>query len=189
MEGLLIGNADDAHTAELCGCDVDDVRAYHDLFFDVKPRLMTPGWVVAQLFQGSLYGALNPRDRIAQLHRVAWLGGYEIFTAFYTGRKSPEILGQVVALRDDILVKQSMLASMCIAMGGENSVELLKISIETTQRQVAETASGGNEEMANAMMGFLQSIPLTVADPTDASNVTLPAREPRSTLYQVQSEV
>ncbi len=187
VEGMLLGEGTNEYVASLNGCGPEDVQAYHDLFFDVRHRLQQPGWVVGQLFQGSLYQQLNPRDRIAQLHRVAWLGGIEVFESFYTGRYDPEIRDAMVLRIRDMMSKQTLLASGCGGGSGELNLELMRLFIDDTNKTVADTVSGGgqNKELGEAVMGFLSSMTLQVADPKLPANLTLPAREPRAVDYHV----
>lgn len=183
VEGLLLTGANNDLVAQMIGCDPVDVQAFHDLFFDVRQRLDKPGWVVAQLFGGTLYGSVNPRDKVAQLHRVAWLGGPEIFLSFYSGRWSPEIGRSLNDIIRGVLAKSSLLASMCMVGRDELNIDVLRVFLESTQDDIAKVAANGSEEQAAAIIGFIRSVPLTVADPTDPSNLKLPAREKRAFEY------
>lgn len=191
IEGMLLAGAESAYTASLVGCAPEDIHAYHDVFFDVKPRLHQPGWVVSKLFQGALYQNLNPRDRIAQMHRIAWLGGVEIFEAYYTGRRVNGIKEQLVDLIRDMMSKQTLLHVGCVGGGDEVKMDLLRIFIDDTNQKIAETVQGSLNDKASgeAIMGFLNSMSMRVVDPTDPANLTLPAREPRAAEYMIQSGV
>jgi hypothetical protein len=191
VEGLLLAEGIDEYIADLNGCAPEDIRAYHDLFFDVRPRVKQPGWVVSQLFQGSLYQSLNPRDRTAQLHRVAWLGGIEVFESFYTGRYDDSIREAMVLRIRDMMSKQTFLASGCSGGSGELNLELMRLYIDDTNKTIANTVAGGgkDKELGEAVMGFLSSMSLKVADPKDPANLALPAREPRASDYKAPIEV
>ncbi len=180
---MILADSNDDTIANLAACDSADIQAFHDLFFDVRSRLMKPGWVVAQLFGGSLYGSINPRDRVAQLHRIAWLGGQDIFLSYYSGDWNPTLATDMSDLIKSVLAKQSLLASMCMVGRDEVNIDVLRVFLETTKEDVARTAAGGDEEQSRAILGFLKSIPLTVADPTDERNLTLPAQEKRAHEY------
>ncbi len=183
VEGLLLGGAEVDKIAYQAGADVADIRAYHDLFFDVSNHLDKPGWLVARLFQGGLYAPVSSRDRVGIMHRLAWLSGPEIFSAFYTGRYDAEIKGVLHTRLHDMLAKQSMLAAMCLGGRGELDIELLRIFVADSQKTVAEVASGGDAKTAQAIHTFLTSIPMSVNDPKAVENLNLPAREPRAAEY------
>jgi hypothetical protein len=188
---MLISDADYAYTASLVGCEVDDVRSYHDLFFDVKPRLGSPAWVVANLFQGALYQTMNTRDRIAQMHRLAWLGGTPVFEAYYTGRYDDEIVKKVAHSIRDIMAKKSLLLVGCTEGGDETKMELIRIFMDDTSKKISEVmgGAGAEKEYGQAVISFLSNIPMRVVDPRDPANLTLPAREPRVAEYTVQTGV
>ncbi len=183
VEGMLLANATNDTTADMAACDPQDIQAFHDLFFDVRPRLEKPGWLVGQLFGGSLYGAINPRDKVAQLHRIAWLGGEEVFVSYYSGQYNPNLGNQLADLVRGMLAKQSLLASMCITGRDEINIDVLRVFLEATQKDVANVVANGSDEKAAAILDFIQSVPLTVADPTNQANLALPAREPRANDY------
>ncbi len=183
VEGLLLAGAPNELVADMSACDPEDVQAFHDLFFDVRPRLDKPGWVVAHLFGGTLYGAINPRDKVAQLHRIAWLGGEDVFLSYYSGEWNPKLGNNLAALIKGVLAKQSLLASMCITGRDEINIDVLRVFLETTKEDIAKTVGGGSKEQEAAVMEFIKSVPLTVADPTDQRNLNLPAREKRAHDY------
>lgn len=188
IEGMLLAQADDLSAAAMIGCGAEDVSAYHDLFFDVRPQLGHAAWVVGQLFQGGLYAAFSPRDVVAQMHRVAWLGGPEIFQAYYTGKYDDTIRSQMVERIRDLMSKQTLLAAGCVNGGAELNMELLRVFIDDTNHAVANTISSStNEQLGGEVLKFLSAMPLTVADPTDKRNLSLPAIEPRAGSFKLQS--
>lgn len=184
VEGLLVGGEqNDEVIGRKIGATADVIACFHDLFFDVRSRREAEGWMVARLFQGSLYGGMSARDRVGQLHRVAWLGGSRLFTSYYTGQYDNQLRDELVLRMRDILAKNSLLTAMCLGAGGsEKDIAVLQTCIEDTRAQVAAAASAGtgDSEFAKAIMGFLHSTPLQVADPTDRANLDMSAREDRA---------
>jgi hypothetical protein len=185
IEGLLLTGAPNPMVANLVGCDPEDVQAFHDLFFDVRARLDKPGWIVAQLFEGALYSNVNSRDKVGQLHRVAWLGGPDVFLAFYSSASDPMTRKAIQEIQAGILTKCSLLASMNLVGRDEINVDLVRITLEAAKEDVAAAVAGGDEEVAQTMLSFIKSVPLLVADPTVEANLSLPAREKRAHEYLV----
>jgi hypothetical protein len=68
-----------------------------------------------------------------------------------------------------------METAMAIAHMPIEAVELLKLTMESMTEDVHETDTDVNEAVAS----FMSELALTVADPTDKRNLTLPARELR----------
>lgn len=187
MEGALLTDASMDTIAADLACDVTDVDAFHDVFFDVKPRLTSPAWVVSNLFQGSLYAGLSVKDRVGQLRRVAWLGGFDIFRSYYTGNKDPSLRGKIGECIRDMLAKQSFLVAGCINGGAEINMQMLSVYLDDTQKQLANAVGGGSDEMGDILMKFITSFPMEVADPSNPANLNLPAREPRG--HELRAEV
>ena len=185
-EGLLLAGADNAEIARHMGCHPGDVQAFHDLFFDVRPYRENAGWVVARLFGGSLYSSVSHRDVVGKLHRIAWLGGPHVFLAYYTGVREAFVTTEVQDLVKDVLRKQSLLTSMSVSGNDESAVEILRLMLEDSTKDVASVAAGGDEQTANAMLGFLKTMTLTIADPTVEANQQLPARELRAHEFLVK---
>lgn len=186
VEGMLLGGeANDELIAHKIGATADVVAVYHDIFFDIRSRRDSEGWIVAQLFQGSLYGGMSSRDRVGMLHRVAWLGGSALFSSYYSGKHDPELRGIMLERMRDMLAKNSMLTSMCLgAGGGEQNLAVLQTCLEDTRQTIAAAAGAGSgdKEFGGAILDFLRSVPLQVADPTDTANLDMSAREPRAHL-------
>ncbi len=184
VEGMLLGGEkNDSVIAKKIGATPDVIAVFHDLFFDVRGYLEAEGWVVARLFEGSLYGGLSSRDRVGQLHRIAWLCGSYLFGSFYSGKFDPGLRQQINLRMSDILTKNSMLTALCLgAGGGEQNVQVLAMCLEETRAAVAAAAESGtgDKEFAGAVLGFLRSVPLQVADPSDTAKLDLSAREARA---------
>lgn len=186
VEGMLLGGLDDTAAGLGVCATADVVAAFHDIFFDVRSRRDHEGWIVSLLFQGMLYGNPTPRDRTGLMHRISWLGGADLFRAYYTGKFDPALRDKLLQRQSDMVAKQSLLTAMCIGHGsGEHHVGLMIGHIERAQAEVAKAAehATGDKGLADTIMGFLQSIPTQVADPLDKANVNLPAREPRAHEY------
>jgi hypothetical protein len=191
VEGMLLAGAKNEDFAAKVPCAPADVQAYHDLFFDVRPRLEAPAWIVGQLFHGGLYGPMNLRDRAGVVHRLAWMAGPQIFEAYATGNQDPALREKMAERIKDIVAKQSLISSMCLAgHGGEVDIEVLRVFIDV-DRQIKETVKNiGADESSQAVLAeFVRSVPFKVADPTDVRNLTLPAIEPRAADYLATPEV
>jgi hypothetical protein len=187
VEGLLLTGAPNDTIAQHLGCAPEDVQAFHDLFFDVRPHLKHAGWLVGQLFGGSLYQTINPRDKVGQLHRIAWMGGESVFLSYYTGKRVKADAAVVAELIQDMIRKQSLLASMCLVGRDEVNIDLVRVFIESTTEDVVNEAAGHDKALADAIFSFTKAIPLTVADPTDERNLKRAARELRAHEYLVST--
>lgn len=169
---------------------VDVIEAYRDLFFDVRDRLDQHGWIVECLFNGSLYSGISRRDTAAVMHRVAWLGGPEVFTSFYTRRPDPRLRTNLVELMRDMMHRQSVITSMCLVHTPETELQSIKTLLDDTYKLVGDTvADATTAETAKAVKSFLSGLSMEVADATAEANLTLPAREPRVADFQESASV
>lgn len=185
VEGHLLAGSANEQIAPRVPCGPDDVQAYHDVFFDIRERRDAPAWIIGQLFQGGLYGPMNLRDRSGVAHRIAWMAGPEIFEAYATGKSNPQIMDVLKDRIRDMLAKQSLINAMCLSGKGDLDVEVLRIFIDDTNKNIADTVktAAGSKEANEVILDFLRQVPLIVADPTDPRNLTLDAREPRASHY------
>lgn len=187
IEGMLLAGAkDDVDIGQFAACSGGDVAVYHDLFFDVRPRLKSPGWIAARFFQGEPYGPSSSRDRVGRMHRLAWLGGKDLFECVYTGLYDDALRVKIQQQIRGILAKTSMLNALTYSGNQELNVQVLSIFLDDTHKQIAAAAQqqgGGDSDYSKALIDFLRAKPPVVADLTDPRNLSLPADEPRASSY------
>lgn len=180
IEGLFLADVADDIIADACDLNVGDVLVYHDLFFDVRSRIKKPIWVAEQLFAGSIYHGVSSYDKVACMHRIAWLGGADIFWSFYTGKRDMALRQNSIDLMKDILIKRSILHSLCVQEGADG-VEMLKVVMLETEKDLAKIAETTGDSNMKAIGEFINTFSMTVADPTQSANLL--AREPRAADY------
>ena len=183
IEGLLLCDPDEITyrwIAEGNGFDASVVHAYAFLFFDVRPRLDKWMWVFEMLFNQSLYETISGRDSLAQAHRVAWLCGPELFLAYTNPKESWDdaTKTRMVERLSDMYYKQAFVQSFSRGHYNERDLKTIEYVIADVKNEAMKGISG-NEEHADAVLAFLQDVPLAVADPSVESNLSLPAREER----------
>lgn len=179
IEGLILGReGSDERIAEFAGVPISDIiLAYHDLFFAIRPFLDSPGWIAAAVFDGMPYRT-HPGDIRGIHHRLAWLLGHNAFRQLVNGRVDFDSRSEFNAVIADVLRSNVLELSLTVAARHE-SPDWLRAFTELANKEM-DAEVGGDSSFEEAAGQFLDSLGISVADPTDASNLELPAREPRA---------
>lgn len=188
VEGMLLsGEKDDALIGDMVEMSAEDVRLFHDVFFDVRPRLHREGWIAEQFFGGETFRPLSRHDTSEMYHRIAWLAGPLIFRAMHSRRPEPELRRQINQeigqLTQDILARQSLLMIQCLGHGGELGLQSLGLALQQTSDAMGKALPEHQQAlvaMKEQFNAFLLRAPLSVAAPKAPSNLLMEGgREPR----------
>jgi hypothetical protein len=184
IEGYLLTGADDERIAESFCCRPETVAAYHDLFFDVRSRLHAYAWISSAVFGDVAYTGVSKNDRQGMLHRIAWMGGLEVFESVLSPRANiREISGIYRDVIERALVQNSLETAISAGNNPEVAYQLLATTVDKLTNIEAEENSGSKDQ--DTITAFVQNIGITVADPTNEANLKLPAREIRESEYEV----
>ena len=178
VEGLLLCNRSNGEIADVVEIDPDVIGVYHDLFFDVRGR--SQSWLMAKLLSGHPVPDLDPKDTAGLMRQVALGFGWTVFKILFVSSGLPTA--------DDILLVAKAIGANVLPQlhrascaQGANLVQVVQVLTSICQASAtAEQASGQSDDMGGVIMKFLTTLPLSVADPTDPANLTLPARELRA---------
>lgn len=186
LEGYLLTGADDERISESFCCRPETVAAYHELFFDVRSRLHAYAWVSSAVFGDVAYTGINKGDRQGMLHRIAWLGGLELFESTLSPRANiRDIADTYRQVIERALVQNSLETAISCGNNPEAAYQLLTTTVDKLTGTSDPNAAANKEQ--DAITAFVQSIGITVADPTDEANLKLPKRELRESEYEVHT--
>lgn len=191
LEGLLIAGADKSDIEGALGLHPQVSEIYHDAFFAVRPWLPHVMQVVACIFDGSLQNGVHQHDRLGIAHRVSWLLGKQALVEYCAaGTMSAEQAERMRMAMERILLQNGLETAMTASRHSENAHEFIKIAFTPRDKSKDQSSSGktgANPELQEAMEDFMGHLTISVADPTDPSNLTQSAREPREAEYEVKS--
>lgn len=183
VEALLIAGADNDLIADACFLSPDVVELYHEIYFWVRPGLKRPVWINSTFFAGFTHSGAHHADTHSIALRLGWKLGPEVYIALtQSGLNSETARGQIRTMVQDVLYAQA--ANLCFASQHVH---------ETPDwfRAIVEDKGGGkgssNDDLGNAIDKFFDGMGISVADPTNESNLSLPAREERAVEYEVVS--
>lgn len=182
MEILLLAGADNNLIAEKLGIASSDVvDVYHDLFFAVRPyRAKATAWIASKVFGSFSHQGVHRNDRHGIALRLAWLGGIEVAIGLLDGDLSNEaVISALRLIAQGALVANAAETALTGFTRPDQAPEFFRISMDM------EAAGGSGGEFEKQVTAFLDELTLTVADPTDQSNLELPAREERVAEYEV----
>jgi hypothetical protein len=184
VEGMLLCDRDDETIAAFFNVDPAVIRMYHDLFFDVRGR--THAWRIAHIIGSAPVHDRPPAPDEVLIHRVAIVGGWAPFRLMYVepGTLSAADIAQVIATITSNLLRQVHTSSYSAS---DNPTQTLRAFDSYGSQSASPTAAGQQDsDLGREVLNFLQSFPVTVADPTDPKNLCLPAREPRGYEYTMK---
>ena len=185
LEGYLLTGADDDRIAASFGCHPKTITSYHDIFFDVRPRLSAHAWITSSVFKDLPYTGVHKGDRQGMIHRIAWIGGLSAFEASISPRAS---VSDVFSIYQDVIERALAQNSVEIVLSGAGSPEVSSQFLATTMEKIksnSERKGGGSSDYEEAVTAFVRGVGITVADPTISANLKLPARELREAEYEV----
>jgi len=185
VEGLIIAGADDEHTAYATMTpDPKVIETYHDLFFWVRPGLDRPAWLNSVVFGGLPQMNAHPNDVSGTVLRLARKIGHVAFTELINGGLCSDMtVTDLRRMTQEVLLTQ--LATLSFGAGAGRDMP------EWTARMLEigpDASRGGSDGFEKAIDTFFDELAISVADPTDERNLSLPAREPRVADYEVVND-
>ena len=183
VEGYLLTGASSAEIAEDADCDPEDIDVYHDCFFDVRGRLSKKAWLCYALFQGLPHRGCHLNDQLGLMHRIAVFGGLDFVKAYLAHGLTHEVRENLIEMAKDMMSKMTLELALSGSIR-QDQVEVVRIALEKPK---GEGAGGGlSPEFETALTSFVEAMSLSVADPTNEHNLSLPARERRAREYEAE---
>lgn len=193
LEGLILAGADNPKIMEYMEIPAQVIDMYSALFFDVRGR--KPSTVASMVFQGFAHKGTHPGDRLGIAHRIAWMGGVQIFERFITNGLMPdETRNLLKQFNIDVMLKNTAELIMTAGARGDQAVEFVKLSLDVEREEqeakaekaalAAASAGPGEETLEAALSNFTSGLAISVADPTLEANLTMPKAEKRVAHYE-----
>lgn len=195
LEGSLLCDKDDGEIEQIMAIPAEVVRTYHDLFFDVRPRLHNYGWISAAVFGGMPHAGASASGTRDNALRIAWMGGWTMFEPLIRGGLyDEEELETAKRLMMNVSVRRA--AEMLFTAGNyPGSMEYIN-SVSSISKLM--DGEGDSEDPAaalgaEAIARFAEAVGqhsdgrrlCVVADVADDTNIEQPAREKRAEEYEV----
>lgn len=193
IEGGLLCGKPPAELESVMGVPAEVIQAYHDLFFDVLPRLDNDGWISAVVFSGFAHAGADQHNYRDLALRTAWIGGWKLFYHLIRKGFSSE---QEQELANMLIMSVAARRSSGMIFTGGNYPGSMEFIRTYNDMRKAEAKEGGVSDEAmeqgrELLAAFADKVLGTgrkrniVADIADERNLALPAREPRVSAYEV----
>jgi len=182
VEGMIIAGASNEQVADAAFIpDTEVVEVYHDTFFWVRPGLNKPAWLNSVVFGGLPHMNSHLNDTSGTVLRLARKIGPEAFRDLIDGGLSADTtVTQLRRMTNEVLLAQMAMFSFAAGSGRDMPEWMGKL----IEKKEADVSQGGGE-MDKALDSFFSGLAISVADPTDERNLSLPAREARVADYEV----
>jgi hypothetical protein len=183
LEALLLAGASNSKILEYVWADVEDViQAYHDLFFCVRAGLNKPAWICSTVFGGLPHQNVHQLDKHGIFLRLAWYGGLTVAEELIRGGTlTEEVRMQLRDVMKDALLRSATETALTLTSRSDQAPELLRITLDSSE----EDAGAKIGEYERAVADFMGDLSITVANPKDERNLSLPAREELDVEYEV----
>lgn len=184
MEGMLLGGGEDDQIAQRSMCHPSVVAAYHDMFFWVRPALLgrQSAWLNAVLFGGMSSMHAHTGDVHGIALRLALRLGFDGFVNLLdAGLTTQTTRDQLYDLLSQTLLVQA--STMAMTVGGAHDLPDWATRVLDNRSD-----TGGTDDTSDAVESFLRGLAISVADPVEADNLSLPAREDRVIAYSEVTE-
>ncbi len=191
LEGLLLAGGTNEDVVAALGLHPKVSEVYHDAFFDVRRWIPFPMKICSMIFQGAAHQNTHAHDRLGIAHRVSWFLGKDYLVEYCLGgTMSPALAEQLRVTMERFLLQIGLETAMTTARHSENAHEFVKLALNPREK-VKETGGSGKNgtspELQEAMTEFMGQLTISVADPTDSTNLTQSPRELRESEYEVKS--
>ena len=96
--------------------DVGTVEAYHELFFDVHPRLCATDWIMSRAIGASYWTGFTGKPLGCLWKYLGYVGGplaLELVIAVTTGEKLPPVNSSAISTASDLARQEAYLRTLC----------------------------------------------------------------------------
>jgi hypothetical protein len=167
IESLVLAGASNDKVLEYVELSNSDLEAYLAVFFDVRDR--KPGTVCSMLFQGMPHRGTHVHDQLGIMHRLAWFGKLPVVEKVLgQGLIGPEVQGLLRTILNDTLLKNAVETAMTLGTRADIAPEMLKLTLDTGKDDKEPNVA---DDYVGAIKDFMGKASLTVADPTDTTNM------------------
>jgi len=186
IEGFILAGATDDQICEYIDIAPFDIAAYASLFFDVRGR--KPVTVASWIFGGFAHNGASIKDRTGMAHRIAWIGGLTVYAKYLTqGLSATEERKLMKQFTMDATLRAATEFALTATSRPDQALDIIRIATELVKadEEEAKAANISAEGSAEAAIAdFVSNLSISVADPTDQANLSLPKEEKRVTNYE-----
>jgi len=177
FEAGVMANQTAEFMAEYLNADVEVLRTYESLFFDVREALAHKGCIIANVLMPVFNGGMQPKDPDFAWKLVAYEGGWEVARSMWEiGDISPIAMDFIKQTFKEQVIKDAREAAFSIVPNKYTNIDMIKAGIDIL-RLDHEMGLGHVRDQSEAALGaLLSSVKVTVRKSTEQ----LPAEEPRS---------
>jgi hypothetical protein len=186
VEGFLLAGASDEDVCKHMDMSPFDVAAFASLFFDIRGR--KPVTVASWVFGGFAHNGASIKDRTGMAHRIAWIGGMDVYVRYLTQGLAPtEERKLMKQFTMDATLRAATEFALTATSRPDQAMDVIRVATELAKadEEAAKEANEAKKGSADeAIADFVSSLSISVADPNDPANLSLPKEEKRVTHYE-----
>jgi len=165
--------------SEYLNADVEVLKVYEELFFDVRSALSHKGCIAANVLMPVFKSGATPKDPDFGWKLVAFEGGWEVVRSMWeVGDVTPAAADFINKTFREQVIRTGREAAFTVVPNGFNSVDLIKTAIDLLKFDHESGGERARDQTQSSMGALLGSIQLTV----HGARERLDAEEPRRQL-------
>lgn len=163
IEAAVIGNVDVPEISQYVGHEEATIVAYEHLFYDIRKRLSSPGYVLNRVMLPAVQRGLHERDYDMMLKSLAYSHGWEFAKEYMgTGVMSEKARRHLqMAYRDNLLRKGYAAANRTEA-NQYNGPELIGLCLKLHEIEVQKGGGAANDEAMKVFGSLLDTCTTSV---------------------------
>lgn len=142
--------------SDFVGHPPEVIGLYEELFFNIRPRLKSKGYVLNRILMPAIDRGLDQRDHDLMLKTVAYFSGWDNFVEFLQcGPLSDKARGWIATSFQDKLLKQGWSAAHRLNINNYNAIEVMTLVLKLKE---IEKSGGGSDMLKQESMRALGAL-------------------------------
>jgi hypothetical protein len=166
IQAAVLANVDRKELAEFLALTPEIIEAYEMLFFDVRRKLKSRGYIIGSVIGPIVATGVNGNDPDGFWKILAFNGGWEhVQGCWDAGTATPKAM----AFYKDVAVQQVILKAAASGLGVQpnsfNAVDIIRAGLERVQVEEDRGQAVGGDEHTASFQALIDNLHVTVENP------------------------
>ena len=179
IQAAVLADVDRKELADFLALTPDIIENYEMLFFDVRCKLKSRGYIIGSVLGPIMATGVNGTDPDGFWKILAFNGGWEHVQGCWDAGRATS---KAMAFYKTLGVQQAVIKSAASGVGVQpnnfNAVDLMRVGLERVQLEEERGKAVGGDEHTESFAALIENLNVTVQDP----RAQLPAEEERLAL-------
>lgn len=169
IEAAIIAGVEAAELAQFVGHPEDVITAYEMLFYDIRKKLSSRGWVLNRVMMPAVQRGIHERDYDMMLKSIAFEHGWEHLKSYMGSGCFSEASRKWIktAIRDNLL-RKGYVATARTEVNSYNAIDMIGLCLKLEEIETTKGSGASTEEAGKVFSQLLENCATTVMG-TEAS--------------------